>query len=165
MPNWAEGVLKLRGTKASIKRFLFEELEAIPGLGQELKVLMGKQDEVKKPNVETTEDEWDLSMKSPNGFYVKGTRRAFIESTIEWFFSDEDTEVLTIDSFKQAWGVDSEPFIEISKKYDLDIRIYVFEKGMQFNQEVEIHRGELIKDHEIKFDDYEWECLLPNFGG
>ncbi|MBB5146203.1 hypothetical protein HNQ35_001404 [Cerasibacillus quisquiliarum] len=36
---------------------------------------------------------------------------------------------------------------------------------MEFNQDIEINKGEIIKDEEIKFDDYEWECIYPNLGG
>src|SRR5690625_3976674 len=165
MPNWAEGVLKVKGTRENIKRFLFEGLEAIPDMSQQFKVIMGKQNEIEEPNVKIDEDEWDLTMNTPNGFYIKGTRRAFIENGIEWYFNDSHLEILTIESFKQAWGVDADSFAEISKQYEIDIKIYVFERGMEFNQDIEIHKGEIIKDNEIKFDEYEWECLYPNLGG
>lgn len=162
MPNWAEGVLKIRGTRQDIRKFLVEGLEPLnPSAG--IARLMGK--EVEQPKVKIQEDEWDFNMSSQHGFYIKGTRRAFIESDIEWFFNDSHLEVLTIGSFKQAWGVDATEYAEISKKYNLDIKIYAFEQGMQFNQDIEIHKGEIVKNNEIQFDDYEWECLFPNMGG
>lgn len=163
MPNWAEGILKVRGTRQDIKKFLIEGLEALPSLSGEMARMMGM--EVEIPNVKIEEDEWDFNMYSPYGFYVKGTRRAFIEGHIQWYFNDSHLEVLTINSFKQAWGVDAIEFAEISKRYNIDIKIYVFECGMEFNQDIEINKGEIIKDEEIKFDDYEWECIYPNLGG
>ncbi len=36
---------------------------------------------------------------------------------------------------------------------------------MEFNQDVEIYKGEIIKNVEIEFDDYMWECITPNMGG
>lgn len=45
------------------------------------------------------------------------------------------------------------------------MKIYGFEKGMQFNRNVEIINGEILKDEEINFDDYKWECICPNIGG
>ena len=33
---------------------------------------------------------------------------------------------------------------------------------MEFNQDVEIYKGEIIKNVEIEFDDYMWECINPN---
>lgn len=163
MPNWAEGILKVRGTRANIKQFLKEGLKPIPDVSGEIAAMMGRRFE--EPEVEIKEDKWDFNMKSKNGFYINGTRRAFIEGNIEWYFDDKHEEILTIEAFKQAWGVDVQSFAEISKVYSLDMKIYVFERGMEFNQDIEIHKGEVIKDNEIKFDDYQWECLMPNLGG
>ncbi|MDY7044401.1 hypothetical protein RVS70_09305 [Virgibacillus sp. M23] len=163
MPNWAEGVLKIRGTRKDIRSFLTGALEPIPDVSQQIASFMGRKFE--QPEVEIHEDEWDFNMKSPNGLYIKGTRRAFIESDIVWDFGDRHEEILIIDSFKQAWGVDTEPFAILSKQYGIDIKIYVFERGMEFNQDIEIRKGKILKDNEIKFGDYEWECLMPNLGG
>lgn len=38
-------------------------------------------------------------------------------------------------------------------------------RGMQFSQEIEIVNGELTKEVEIKYDDWTWECPMPNMGG
>ena len=46
-----------------------------------------------------------------------------------------------------------------------DIKIYAFEAGMEFNQDIEIIKGKIIKDKEIKFENYQWECIEPNIGG
>ena len=163
MANWVEGVFKVRGTRVNIKKFLVEGLDPLPAINQQLARMRGK--EIEKPKMEIKEDEWYLTINSPNGLYIKGTRRAFFESEIEWWFDDSHLEVLTIDSFKQAWAVDAPELAEISKRFDVDLKIYTFEKGMQFNQDIEIHKGEIIKDNEIKFNDYDWECLFPNLGG
>ena len=56
-------------------------------------------------------------------------------------------------------------WIEVSKEYDLDLKFYGFECGYQFNQSIEISKGELIKFKDITFEDYQWECVLPNLGG
>lgn len=163
MPNWAAGILKIRGTRKDIMNFLENGFEAIDTVAT-IRGFLGTGDH--KPNTISIEkDDYEMTMSSPEGMYIKGTRRAFIDGTIEWYFEDKHTEVLHIDSFKQAWGVQVQPFALISKHYDLDIKIYVFEQGMEFNQEIEIHKGEVIKNSEITFDDYQWECLMPNLGG
>jgi hypothetical protein len=36
---------------------------------------------------------------------------------------------------------------------------------MEFCQEVEIIGGEVIFDNTIKYDDWKWECPMPNLGG
>ena len=30
---------------------------------------------------------------------------------------------------------------------------------------IEIIDGEITKDEEVKFDDYNWDCICPNIGG
>ena len=45
------------------------------------------------------------------------------------------------------------------------MRIHAFERGMCFNQIIEIIDGEITKDEEVKFDDYNWDCICPNVGG
>lgn len=55
--------------------------------------------------------------------------------------------------------------VNISKKYNVDLKIYAFEKGMEFNRDIEIHKGRIIKDNKIEFKDYEWECINPLIGG
>lgn len=162
MPNWAEGTLKIRGTRQDIQNFLENGFLAID-TGAAILSFLGKE---KEPNkIEIEKDEYEMKLSSPEGLYIKGTRRAFIESAIEWWFEDNHTEILTIDSFKQAWGVDAGEFAKISKEFNVDIKIYAFERGMEFNQDIEIHKGEIIKDEEIKFKDYSWECIFPNIGG
>ena len=43
--------------------------------------------------------------------------------------------------------------------------IHAFERGMQFNQIIEIIDGKITKDEEVEFDDYDWDCICPNLGG
>lgn len=154
MPNWAEGVIKVRGSKDDIRKFLIEGVRPSHFSYSTEKV-----------EAEIDEDEFELTMKSAYGFYIKNTRRAFIDGEINWWFDDVDLEVLTIESFKQAWVVEASEFSEISKEFNLDIKIYAFENGMEFNQDIEIHKGEIIKNQVIRFDDYKWECLYPELGG
>lgn len=61
-----------------------------------------------------------------------------------------------------AWRIEVEPLVQLSKEYNLDFKIYASERGMQFEQDIEIVKGEVIKNNVIKFDDYELEC---NTGG
>jgi hypothetical protein len=155
MPNWSEGNLKVRGSKENIKKFLTEGIEPVSFFG-----VAGQQSEIE-------EDEYEFTVKSPaRGFYVKGTRRHFIESTICFeYWEEQDEYVLIIENFKAAWGVYADQLAEISKEYNIDFKIYAFEKGMEFNQDIEIHKGEIIKDDEIQFNDYYWECINPTLGG
>ena len=67
--------------------------------------------------------------------------------------------------FKAAWRVYIDPFVKMSKDYNVDIKIYGFEKGSEFNQDIVIVNGEVIKNDIITFNDYQWECPFPDLGG
>ena len=47
----------------------------------------------------------------------------------------------------------------ISKQYDVAFKIYAFERGMEFNIDLEINKGEVIKEEYIEYDNYIWECI------
>ncbi|GED35010.1 hypothetical protein P9G84_31875 [Brevibacillus centrosporus] len=149
MPNWCNGALKVRGEKEDVLRFLKEGLKPVGYLG-----------ETKQPEIE--EDECSITIKSDlHALHINGTRRCFVERTvIEWWYD----QILVLD-VECAWAVDVEGLAKVSEKYNLDFKIYAFEKGMEFNQDIEIHRGKVIKDDEIQFHDYEWECIDPRIGG
>lgn len=166
MPNWAEGTLKVRGTKENILNFLRNEM-----LG-DIKHTFGVDEQgepiakIERKAITTTESDYDFKLECKGGFYIKGTRRAFIENNkIEFDFYDEDIEKLEISGFKQAWGVAPENFIPFSKKYDLDIKIFAFERGMEFTQEIEITKGKITKDLGKEYDDYFWEVPFAEIGG
>lgn len=162
MPNWIVGDLKVRGTKKEIRRFITEGLEAIPFS------ILG----IKDSNIETkvVGDE-DFFRVTTNGhcFYIKGTRRHFIrgnEIEVDFYTDKEDgKEVVVLEGFEAAWYIEAEQLAEISKEYNIDFKILGFERGMEFNQDVEIVNGEVVKDDEVKFDDYWWECIRPHIGG
>ena len=67
--------------------------------------------------------------------------------------------------FESAWNIDTDCLRIISKLYDIDFKIYAFEGGMQFNKDIEIIKGKIIKDEEIRFNNYIWECIDPELGG
>lgn len=77
---------------------------------------------------------------------------------------DEKEPIVAID-FKAAWRIEVETLSEISKKYNIDFKIYAFEMGMEFNQDIEIIKGQIIKNEEITFNNYGWECIDPTMGG
>ncbi|MDA2567487.1 hypothetical protein PDQ34_26640 [Bacillus cereus] len=157
MPNWCEGTFKVRGTKEDVRKFLLEALTPIPN---------GFFEQTPAEKI-VEEDEYEILIKSENTFHIKGTRRNFIESNIQHYFEDDEDklEICVLEDYKAAWGIDAAPLAILSKEYNVDIKIYAFEKGMEFNQDVEIHKGEIIKNVEIEFADYMWECINPNMGG
>lgn len=148
MPNWAEGSLKLRGKSENIASALKEML---------------------LNDTVTLEDKWDGALLIFNNtapyFYINGTRRAFIDKKqIEVWFEEEFLTV-ELDNFKQAWSAIPENYKKISSKFDVDIKIFTFECGVEFTQEIEISKGEIIKDICYEYDNYQWEVPFSNLGG
>ncbi len=170
MPNWCEGNIRLRGTGAAILEFLKNEIMFVGYDGSLLNPVECApriEDDGCEVTVSIPETARGWHMKSA---YVNGTHRNFIDEKSFYVYLGDDeerAEVITvcIDNFKAAWGIVSEPYVEKARKYGIDIKIVGFEKGMQFAQIIEIVDGELIKDQEINFDDWDWECLMPNMGG
>lgn len=142
MPNWCEGSLKVRGTKASLKTFI---------LGEEREKL-------------SLNEYGDIY--SEETCWIENTRRGFVEG-VEVYLSDhEDDEILVVvfDS-KFAWGINASELLETCIKYHVDMKIHAFEMGMEFNQVIEIIDGKIVKDEELHFKDYQWDCICPKLGG
>lgn len=159
MPNWCRGELKIRGTKENIKRFITEGLEPIG-----FSVLEGKK------SMTISESEYGINIVSEGcAFYFKGTHRQFADQKeIDFDYPSDSTRhkpVLVIKNFSGAWDIDSDGLRKLSQDFDVDFKVYGFERGMEFNRDIEIVGGKIIKDHEIKFDDYDWECACPSIGG
>ena len=157
MPNWSEGVLKIRGRNTDIISFLKYGIYAVNYLGE-------------KREIETylsTAGTIDLLTDDNNWFYVRGTTRGFIDtSEINlWYNNLYDENILCL-AFKQAWAIKTNELASISKLYNLDIKVYSYEFGMEFNQDIEIARGgNIIQDKTITFNNYQWECTNPTLGG
>ena len=167
MPNWAEGNIRFRGKPENIMEFLKNEIECT-ARNKEFEVV------TYRPVIEWTEfDEINFSepeeAKKENfwkSLYIKGTRRNFIDG-ISGIYMPRDVEnwIMCLDNFKAAWVVKAEPYAEKSKKYGIDIAIVVYEQGMEFRQRIEIINGEIVKDEETKYKDWNWEADFPNMGG
>ena len=150
MPNWCVGTLRVRGTKESLTKFVLEGLLPVTYFGSETEPL--KMDGLGRIDCERC--------------WIKGTYRGFVVDSHVYFDDLEDEEETTIGLETEfAWGISAKELLQSCKKYGVDMRIHAFERGMQFNQIIEIIDGEITKDEEVKFDDYEWDCICPNIGG
>ena len=164
MPNWCKGNFKIRGKKENIIRFLKEGTSLLDGFWEpkeiEPEIEINDYDEIEIKNINKE--------KGIDCLYIKGTRRNFVnpvENEIYIHNVDEEEQIICLEKFKAAWGIDADSLRAISNRYEIDIKIYAFEAGMEFNQDIEIIKGKIIKDEEIKFKDYVWECIEPNIGG
>lgn len=151
MPNWCKGCLKVRGNAANVKKFILEGLKPVDIFGNEL------------PKLELSDIgdvEYDKSC------WIEGTTRGFVKNLYEDFSFVEDDETFTaILDARFAWAAEALELLASCKKYDVDMKLYAFERGGRFNQDILIVGKEIIRDNRITFEDYNWECICPTLGG
>lgn len=160
MPNWIEGTLKLRGNIDDIYAFFEEGLEPSTDHGEEFDKTATLEDFVKW-NHYAYDDEIEIH----NQPHIVGTRRAFIYDCVICIEQKYSTICMP---FKQAWSFSAtglEQWEDISKKFNLDIRLYGFESGVEFCEEVEIIKGKTTLHNVIEYNDWYWECPMPLMGG
>lgn len=151
MPNWSEGCLKVRGKAANVKKFVLEGLKPVDFFGN----VLPKLELLDLGEVDTDKDCW-----------IEGTTRGFVENLYADFSFVEDDETFTaVLDAKFAWAADAEELLASCKKYSVNMKLYAFEKGMGFNQDILIVDGEIRRDNRIAFEDYNWECICPTVGG
>lgn len=161
MPNWVRGSLKVRGKEENIINFLKNGTSLLEGFWEPKEI---------NPEIEIN-DYGEINIKNINEkidcLYIKETTRHFIDPIDEEIFMYDDTEekIIILENFKSAWDINTNQLQKISQKYNVDFKIYGFERGMEFNRDIEIIKGKITKDKNVKFDNYQWECINPNLGG
>ena len=163
MPNWAEGQLKVRGKQEDIMNFIKEGLELsliVPDKEREVKPKFYHNDTYGYSGV-------DSHMLDSEYWFVGSQRMFVILDEMNTEFDDRDNGKKIVKSFmcKQAWGIDTQFLGEMSVKYNVDFKIYAFERGEQYNQDIEIVNGEIVKNKLIRFKNYDWECINNMIGG
>lgn len=146
MPNWCEGVMKLRGTKDNILRFLKEGFEP----------------SYKNSAIEI--DEFGEEVNIINVNYIKNTQRAFVDEQYFYIIEAGDSTIVSIKT-RQAWDFSVADFVEIAKKFNLDIRLFGWERGMEFSREILIVDNNKIKDRTYRYSDWDWEVPFSDLGG
>ena len=162
MPNWCEGMLKIRGKQEDVFNLLADNLQVWKTIIiKEPKLDM--REEIDKEAIVVDKEGESIWVKKTA--YIKGTRRNFVEPNNINVWKGKDGNACIAVEFKAAWDVESEPYIKLSKAYNVDIKIEAFERGMEFSRYILIENGNLKEDKETKYDDYVWECVMPNLGG
>lgn len=176
MPNWISGTLKVRGTYEDVKKFYTEGVsryntEWDSKTNQCNSIAIPKEKWMKvEESGEPGSRECYISYLNGNDYgdwtYVEDTRRAFISSGGIWIYehSSKDQSI-GVCRINQAWGFEEGDWVDISKKYNVDVRLYGLECGMCFGTEIEIHKGKVIFIKDIVYDDWSWECPFPDMGG
>ena len=170
MPNWCVGMLKIRSDFKTIVELLKNEI----GLPMVTPYGIKEAEEGSiLPTLEFTEkdDYFSIEIKTGKGYhvdgglYLKGSRKMFTPSPLEIEkIRDEEIEVFCF-RIKGAWDIDAAWIERVSKQYQVDIKIHGFERLQEFTRDIEYHKGEMIKNDEITYGSYEWECIDPSLGG
>ena len=161
MPNWCEGRMKVRGKFTDVVSCLQNSFVGLK-YGENLSMVEAPEN-IKIDTDYVESGEFEISFHKI--VYVKGSRRAFVEGDCFVSAKDKESQTTAVIPFKQAWAVIAENFVEMSKAYNVDIRIQAFECGMQFSQDVIIENGEIIKNEETKYENWDWDCPVPDWGG
>lgn len=164
MPNWCEGVIKVRGKKNDVISFLENEILKMQytALFQEPKSENIKMEDVGYGYA------YQLNDDKKEYFYLNNSTRCFIEQNkIEiYIYSDTDeNETYVTLKFKQAWDVEEDLLEKLSEKYNIDFNIYASERGMEFERYITIIKGEFTRNEIKKYDDFYFEAINPELGG
>lgn len=169
MPNWIKGTFRARGEKENIKRFIMEGLTPVDLGGNEQNISREIDDEDDYFHITFKLESENTKDKYPDYLHIAGTRRQFLEYLCLGeinVYKNKNGDYQFAQSFKGAWGIDTDHIEEIAKKYEIDIRVNGFECGMEFEQLFEVSRNGQIKCNSvISYDDYTWQCSMPLLGG
>lgn len=176
MPNWAEGNIRIRGKRENIIRYIQENFIAIYELEYD-------KWEERPVHLQVDAGGWELIIAKDEDtnscVWFKNSRRMFIdydrsssgkEHTISGEFSDDekhtkDDQVLFLDNFKGAWGIDEEYFKKAAVDYKVDIRLFVWERGMEWSSISTFYRDGHVEENSQTYSDWMWESALPDYGG
>lgn len=169
LPNWCEGVLKIRGPKENHEKFFKEGLEG---------VMYGDNHETVSVPIKEFYYEEDGNQVfcevCGKWIWIKDTSRAFIDFNFHYeipyllYKGNNEADYISVLPFKQAWGVEYTEFAALAKKYELDMRIFAVEQGIGFWCEADITRTGDITVKETGSDGYHnfiWDCPYPILGG
>ena len=174
MPNWCEGSLKLRGKYTDILRFFEEGINAYeygPGNNSVDYKLIPKEEWCE---IEEFDGETVISnrLKSSGWIHIEDTKRAFVEEdycSYSIYRDKNDKDCIFALPFKQAWSIRQEDWIDIAKKYNLEIKIFGIESGTGFWCTFHVLKdGAVIENNFRQYQDYKdyvWNCPLPWMGG
>lgn len=187
MPNWCAGTLRVRGNKENVIKFIkkcfivceYSSEEENPNVHCGIKASPISE----RIDLDKLEEGWDYKhIKMCVGGYIHVVdkeedipTRAFIEwdrvpdldvHEFLWMDYDDSDKVLVIFPIQQAWGFNSEEWLMLAQKYNVDMHLFGWECGMCFDNEIEIIDGKITKDIPMtESDDWYWDAANPFTGG
>ncbi len=161
MANYVEGIFRARGKKEDMLNFVKNQL--MTANGKQAKIIKNKfkDGDIYFSFFEEDDDifEWNI--------YIQGIRTGYLTfSDMPCLYKLENKEFLLIEEFRRAWDLNLQELEELAKKYVIDIKVNVYERGLQFSKLYEINRyGYTVLLEEKKYVDYNWDCPMPLLGG
>lgn len=74
-------------------------------------------------------------------------------------------QIVVIDDFEGAWGIDDSIFVRYAKTYKIDIRIFVWECGLCWSSITTFYKDGRIEREFKQYADWLWDSPLPYYGG
>ena len=183
MPNWCCGTLRAKGPEENIKNFISKEFEVCVygGSSESIKTVGYLGDLIDWKHIE---DDPCVSVSMPDKGYLHLATpcRAFVEwddyaiDGLGWnefvYISDYKKKTLKSEALafvmipiKQAWGFSPDDWLEVAGKYGIDLHLFGWECGMEFDDEIEIIDGKITKAQSISVGDWLWNSINPFLGG
>lgn len=170
-PNWAEGNLRIRGKRENLISFLINELCCIKGSDNSDEPV-----ETSPIYIKENCGGWTIILikddGSLNNFHFKNSDTQYIECAeqdLELSLSEgpnlNKDQVIFIDCFNAAWDIDEDFFKRCAIQYKIDIRIFVWELGLQWSKASTFYKNGKTEMEYKQYADWLWDCPLPHYGG
>lgn len=155
MPNWCKGTLKVRGEYDNLKSFLSNALDECSYYGEP----------PEGPLLEVTEETpFYADITLHRMAHLKASSRGFVEDTYFLLQKKAGKQIIFLEA-KFAWNIKTEELQWLSREYGVDLKITAFERGAQFERDIEIVQGFISLDSVKEYQDYAWMCPCPTMGG
>lgn len=169
MPNWAEGNIRFRGKRENLLRFFVNELEMVKATSD------GKYQEI-PVKMKVDEDGWRVHLIREAGtqssLYFRGSNRQFVdmeEFECDFEFSEGPNQnadqIVILTGYKGAWNIDVSFFKEKAVQYKIDIRIFVWEQGLEWSSVNTWYRNGKMEEESRTYADWLWDASMPYYGG
>ena len=169
MPNWCKGTLKARGEYDNLKSFLENALDECRYYGEPPEGPLLEVTEETPEYADITLQYADITLQYADitlhrMAHLKDTSRGFVEDTYFLLQKKAGKQIIFLEA-KFAWDMKTEELQWLSREYGVDLKITAFERGAQFERDIEIVQGFISLDSVKEYQDYEWMCPCPTMGG
>ena len=152
MPNWIEGTFRVKGSKENIERFILGALKASDD----------------REGGVIRDDEMFFVNESGGSLWLVDSSRQFLDEEYIEPFKTKDGKYIFSCRYRGAWGIDRERIVALSEEYGVRIKVNGYERGTQYEEMLDVDNGKIVGQRKIEYEEYEewvWNCDMPNMGG